>query len=61
MDEHWNALASVAVTRESCAAITAIQEHVEGMERLIDRLITTCPESRPVIAAFAADFIKPKG
>lgn len=41
--------------------IAELEEHREGAERLIDRLIETCPEARPIIAAFAAEAITPKG
>lgn len=41
--------------------ITELSEHRDGMERLVDHLIETCPEAHPVIVAFAAEAITPKG
>lgn len=35
LDQHWINIASVAVTRESCEAITAIQEYIEGLQGLL--------------------------
>lgn len=65
MQAHWEALAAVATTKGSCAAIAAIQAHIKTMEddaakarELIDLLIETCPESHEIIKNFAHNVIR---
>ena len=37
------------------ARVAELEEHRQGAERLIDRLIETCPEARPIIHEFARE------
>lgn len=40
------------------ARVAELEEFQQGAERLIDRLIATCPESRQIIAAFARESLR---
>ena len=42
------------------ARVAELTEHNEGMEKLIDHLIETCPEAKPIILAWVVDHLKPK-
>ncbi len=43
MQTHWEALAAVAVTKESCVAIDAVQDRVAELEAALKALLWDCP------------------
>lgn len=43
------------IVKATLARVAELEEHRHGAERLIDRLIETCPEARPIIAEFARE------
>lgn len=40
------------------AQINELEEHTQGLEKLIEHIITNCPEARRVILAFSLTQIK---
>jgi len=59
MKAHWEALAAVAVTKESCIAIDAIQARVVALEKALEAVMHDCSCSMsPDVEEYALAVLK---